>query len=107
MSTNWNIGSALYKSPRIGTLSVAIFSLVVICEKACIALCPVILARRVRYGGPARLAEFAALCVGLENLNHNLVQFLVFEVHASDPSWNWLRLMWRVPVYEWWSWVQL
>jgi hypothetical protein len=37
-------------------------------RKGCMALVPVILARKVRHGGPIRPGEFAALCVGADQL---------------------------------------
>lgn len=37
-------------------------------RKGCIALVPVILARKVRHKGPIRPGEFAALCVGADQL---------------------------------------
>jgi len=55
-------------------------------ERACLALVPVVLARRARYGGVARPAEFLAAACGLTGVPR-AVSRLVFAVQYN-PLWG-------------------
>ena len=47
---------------------------------------PVIVARRVRHGGPLRPAEFAALCIGVPHLLLNFERLPIFGLLVANPG---------------------
>ncbi len=55
-------------------------------RKGCIALVPVILARKVRHKGPIRPGEFAALCVGFDQLMLALYAWPVLGILRPIPG---------------------
>ena len=57
-----------------------------ILRKGCIALAPVILARKIRHKGPIRPGEFAALCVGVDQLMLSLYAWPFLGILRPIPG---------------------
>lgn len=72
-----------------------------ILHKGCLAMIPVILARRIRYGGPIRPAEFLALTVGLENLLLGMQSWPVLGLVYPTPEKNVTYLI-NIEAYDVW-----
>jgi len=70
--------------------------------KGCLALFPVEIARRVRYGGPIKAVEFALLNVGLTHLLVRIEQQPWFGLMATSPSAPGSLLV-NVDLYDYWQ----
>jgi hypothetical protein len=91
----WQFGAPFFRPAAIGTWlgSRALLQFTGLAlSRACLALVPVVLARRARYGGVARPAEFLAAVCGL-TLLPQAADHLLFTLRAGfDPWASWTSL---------------